>query len=262
MRLAILTPQRKESILLVNHLASMGMAPDLLILHRPGTGVPRKADWRHVLKSFVKRRFLFFLDSERIRRVRNSNLALAAGLIDDYAKQRGLSVETVNGVRQVEVADVNAAETVQEVRDSNIDVLFIWGIPIVRGPLLKAVHSMVVNAHSSILPEYRGSRSEFWQFHNRDFGNCGITLHRVDTGVDTGEVLMQVPARESDLVNPEILHAWNVIRVIQSFPLLLKQIQEGSLQPIDQSMMSKSRTKTYRIKDVKIDNQRKVYLGK
>lgn len=261
MRIAILTPRRRESILLVNHLASMGMAPDLLIFHRPVSGGQGKGDWTKRLKAFVKRRLLFFRDSERIRRIREKNLSESVRLIEDFADRNGLSVETVNGVVPFEVADVNSGETVRAIRDGNIDLLFIWGIPIVKEPLLKAVHSMVVNAHSSILPEYRGSRSEFWQFHNRDFANCGITLHRVDTGVDTGEVLMQVPAKESDLVNPEVLHGWNVLRVIESLPLLLKQIEGGGLQPLAQSAMTRPRTKTYRIRDIRIEHQKRVYLG-
>jgi folate-dependent phosphoribosylglycinamide formyltransferase PurN len=262
MRFAILTPLRKESILLVNHLVSKGLSPDLLLFYRPHTGVRLQAVRWQNFKAFLKRSIFFFLDSERIRRVRNANLARAGRLIDEFAERCGLSSETLNGIDHIEVDDVNGIATVNAIRESDIDVLFIWGIPIVTDPVLKAVRMMVINAHSSVLPEYRGSRSEFWQFHNQEFDNCGITLHRVDKNVDTGDILMQVRARMSDLINPEVLHAWNVVRVIEALPLLLNDIRGGFLKPIDQSTLGSPKTKTYRIRDIGIENQKRVYLGK
>lgn len=262
MRLAILTPRRKESILLVNHLVRNGFKPDLLIFHRPDRASPKGPFSFQSMKTTVKRRLFFFLESERIRRIRASNHEEAGRLIGRFAKEKGLSMVSTKGIaRQMEVADVNGEQVIRALKDAGTDILFIWGIPVVKEQVLNAVESVTINAHSSILPEYRGSRSEFWQFHNRDFSNCGITLHRVDTGVDTGAVLMQVHANSSELVNPEVLHAWNVIRVVESLPVLLGRLRDGVAMPVEQSALGKPRTKTYRMRDVRSENLRKVYLG-
>jgi len=45
--------------------------------------------------------------------------------------------------------------------------------------------------HPGICPEYRNAHGCFWALVNRDLARVGMTLLRVDAGVDTGEVLMQ-----------------------------------------------------------------------
>lgn len=45
--------------------------------------------------------------------------------------------------------------------------------------------------HPGICPEYRNAHGCFWALVNRDLGRVGMTLLRVDTGVDTGPILLQ-----------------------------------------------------------------------
>lgn len=44
--------------------------------------------------------------------------------------------------------------------------------------------------HPGICPEYRNAHGCFWALVNRDLDRIGMTLLRVDAGVDTGNVLM------------------------------------------------------------------------
>jgi CheY-like chemotaxis protein len=42
--------------------------------------------------------------------------------------------------------------------------------------------------HPGVTPEYRNSHGCFWALANRDYGRVGMTLLRIDAGVDTGPV--------------------------------------------------------------------------
>ncbi|HZD32187.1 MAG TPA: formyltransferase family protein [Candidatus Angelobacter sp.] len=42
--------------------------------------------------------------------------------------------------------------------------------------------------HPGVCPEYRNAHGCFWALANRDTGNVGMTLLKIDTGVDTGPV--------------------------------------------------------------------------
>ncbi len=42
--------------------------------------------------------------------------------------------------------------------------------------------------HPGICPEYRNAHGCFWALARRDMGNVGMTLLRIDAGVDTGPV--------------------------------------------------------------------------
>jgi folate-dependent phosphoribosylglycinamide formyltransferase PurN len=45
--------------------------------------------------------------------------------------------------------------------------------------------------HPGICPEYRNSHGCFWALANRDLDRVGMTLLKIDSGVDTGPVLLQ-----------------------------------------------------------------------
>ena len=45
--------------------------------------------------------------------------------------------------------------------------------------------------HPGICPEYRNAHGCFWALAQRDLGRVGMTLLRVDQGIDTGPVFLQ-----------------------------------------------------------------------
>jgi methionyl-tRNA formyltransferase len=48
----------------------------------------------------------------------------------------------------------------------------------------------VLNIHPSSLPRYRGPAPELWAIRNGD-SSIGVTIHRMDEGLDTGPILAQ-----------------------------------------------------------------------
>jgi folate-dependent phosphoribosylglycinamide formyltransferase PurN len=246
--------------MLIRRLVQLGMPPALVLYHQKAE-VSGKDRIIKPLKASIKSILFRGSISERIRRVRLSYERDAKFLLDDYAQRNGLSWE-MSGLNVVHhISQVNHADTAELLKSQDIDVLFIWGIPIIRPNIIGSVKMMVINAHSSILPEYRGAKSEFWQCFNQDFKHAGITLHQVDVGVDTGDILMQVKANPADCINPERLRVSNAIRVIEGLPILLETVKSGSYRRILQSDLSKPKTPTYRVKDVGIEHLSKVYLG-
>ena len=47
-----------------------------------------------------------------------------------------------------------------------------------------------INLHPSALPKYRGPNPYFWQHHEMDLDGA-VTVHFVDEGIDTGDILLQ-----------------------------------------------------------------------
>src|SRR5262245_17570380 len=47
-----------------------------------------------------------------------------------------------------------------------------------------------INLHHSALPKYRGPNPYFWQHHEMDLDGA-VTVHFVDEGIDTGDILLQ-----------------------------------------------------------------------
>ncbi len=48
----------------------------------------------------------------------------------------------------------------------------------------------VINAHSSLLPAYRGANPSYWIIRNQE-KTGGVTIHYIDKGMDSGDILIQ-----------------------------------------------------------------------
>ena len=44
------------------------------------------------------------------------------------------------------------------------------------------------NLHFSLLPNYRGCHTNFYQIRD-GVNNSGVTLHHIDKGIDTGDII-------------------------------------------------------------------------
>ena len=88
--------------------------------------------------------------------------------------------------------------------------------------------------HPGICPEYRNAHGCFWALANRDPGNVGTTLLRIDKGVDTGPVygyfrVSADPAAESHVV---VQHR-AVLEHLDGIRAALLDIESGRARPID-----------------------------
>ena len=63
------------------------------------------------------------------------------------------------------------------------------------------MNSVIINLHVGITPEYRGVHGGYWSIVNKDVENFGVSLHKVDKGIDTGEILWQKTCGISDTDN-------------------------------------------------------------
>jgi methionyl-tRNA formyltransferase len=76
--------------------------------------------------------------------------------------------------------------------DSDIDLgVLAWWPKILKSQLLGAPRKGFVNTHPSLLPHNRGKHYNFWALVEQ--APFGVTLHRVDSGVDTGDIVAQKP---------------------------------------------------------------------
>lgn len=72
--------------------------------------------------------------------------------------------------------------------DVDLGVL-AWWPKIIKSPLLEVPKLGFINTHPSLLPYNRGKHYNFWALVEQT--PFGVTLHRVDSGVDTGEIIAQ-----------------------------------------------------------------------
>jgi hypothetical protein len=88
-----------------------------------------------------------------------------------------------------------SAEAVQALSAGQPELCLLAQSGILPARLLAVPRYGTLNAHPSLLPDYRGLDPIPWALHERRFDRIGATLHLVDAGVDTGPILEQRPYR-------------------------------------------------------------------
>ncbi|MCK0168501.1 hypothetical protein MWU52_13125 [Jannaschia sp. S6380] len=131
-------------------------------------------------------------------------------------------------VREACPSRINDADTVGWLAGVAPRLLISAGAPILRAPILAVPPLGVLNLHSSLLPRYRGTRAEFWQVHNDDLSHAGLTVHFVDAGVDSGDIVLQVPLQTSPSEGPWMMRARNQIAALEALPEAALQVLAGT----------------------------------
>lgn len=105
----------------------------------------------------------------------------------------------------IPVCIFDSAENVMSKLPNDVDLgVLAWWPNILKSPLLEAPRRGFINTHPSLLPYNRGKHYNFWALVEQ--APFGVTLHRVDSGVDTGDIVAQqeIPYDWSD--NGETLY--------------------------------------------------------
>ncbi|UCG15423.1 MAG: polysaccharide deacetylase family protein [Phycisphaerales bacterium] len=80
------------------------------------------------------------------------------------------------------------------------------GAPILEPHLHRIPRHGTINLHKSLLPHYRGQPPGFWELHDQT-DRTGATAHRVDDGIDTGDIIAQAALPVPPYATPEGLAA-------------------------------------------------------
>ena len=150
-----------------------------------------KSRWR-VLRSSAQRDGwgFVFRKAATLALLKARMLARSSGVsLRGYA-----SLPEICRVRRVETVpcpDPNSEEFVARVRQMSVDVIVVAAFSrILKAPLLGVPRLGVVNVHPSLLPKFRGPNPIYWALAQGET-RTGVTLHFMDEGIDSGDVIAQ-----------------------------------------------------------------------
>lgn len=111
-------------------------------------------------------------------------------------------------IESVAVKNSNDLLNVALAIDPSFIILAQFSI-IVKEDLLMKYYDRVVNLHYGKLPEYRGVAPITHALLNKE-KVCGVTLHYVDSGIDTGDIIKQNIFNVTSLTNEEAYKACEI----------------------------------------------------
>jgi len=107
------------------------------------------------------------------------------------------------------------------------DVVLVIGTRIIGKETLAAIGAPLINFHSGINPKYRGQAGGYWALAMGDAANAGVTVHMVDAGVDTGDVLYQARFEATKADN---FITYFYIQAAIARPLAVKAVEDALAQ--------------------------------
>ncbi len=119
--------------------------------------------------------------------IRSGSQARIQQIKDDYQ----LNDSPVDPAKVFRVPSVNSEACLRKLKEINPDVIVVNGTRIITKKILNAVAAPFINTHVGITPAYRGVHGAYWALAQDDRAHCGVTVHLVDAGIDTGNILYQ-----------------------------------------------------------------------
>jgi len=119
------------------------------------------------------------------------------GRIREITSQFRLDDTEIDSSKIIKVNSVNSSETAGVLKDMNPKLVVVSGTRIITEKILQCTSARFVNMHTGVTPQYRGVHGGYWSLVQGDKSACGVTVHLVDSGIDTGSILGQ------SIISPE-----------------------------------------------------------
>ena len=152
----------------------------------------RARRWRVARREIARRGIVPFLDALAFRAY--SRLLLARGVASwnrgELGRLRARYPVSLDEVPTVTVSDPNDPRAQAFIAGLAPDLIIARCKFILKKEVFELARAGAYALHPGICPEYRNAHGCFWALTRRDLDRVGMTLLRIDRGIDTGPVLL------------------------------------------------------------------------
>jgi folate-dependent phosphoribosylglycinamide formyltransferase PurN len=161
---------------------------------------------------------------------------LVVPILSREAKSQAAHVKEIYGLNDSpipedkvrRVSSVNSDRCIEALQTAAPAVVVVAGTRVIAERVLASVEAKFVNVHAGITPSYRGVHGGYWSLVHNDRNNCGVTVHLVDKGIDTGGIVHQAliqPSSADNFTTYPLLQLGEGIRLLR---LAIREIQTGT----------------------------------
>lgn len=128
---------------------------------------------------------------------------------------------------RVEVPHINHPDVIKIIDEHSPDLIAVFGTSLLKGELLEKGRLGIINLHGGLSPEYRGADCTFWALYNQEPEKVGCTIHYINAGIDTGNIIAHV-SPEIKETDDELTLFWRAVRdSTDTFAELLYRMEQG-----------------------------------
>ena len=135
--------------------------------------------------------------------------------------------------------EINNIYVYQQLKEYNPDIIIVFGTNILKGEILTINHK-IINLHLGMSPYFNGSSTNFWPMYQYKYEYVGITIHYIDAGVDTGNIIHQSRAKIKINDTPHTIGNKNILLGVSALKEIISAILNEDIEGINQWEINKN----------------------
>lgn len=137
--------------------------------------------------------------------------------------------QNIDKINITVVNNINFCESVDLLKRLSPDLGIVFGTRKLSADVIDIFQDGLINVHRGISQEYRGVDSGLWAIYHDDYNNIGVTIHKVDKELDTGEIIFQERLQlKKDMQIYQLRYYTTVISTELVIKALYQYISHGS----------------------------------
>jgi methionyl-tRNA formyltransferase len=161
------------------------------------------------------------VDVPPARRVSTNSSRQPGGSFVELARRKGIPC--------FEPTSPNSPDFIRDIRALEPDLFMAAGyMLLLKSEVLGVPRVIAANFHASLLPAYRGKHPVFWALRNGEPW-CGLTIHEMSPGLDTGDIVFQVRVRTREADSVSSLYERIMDASVPLVPTLIDAVASGSV---------------------------------
>jgi len=115
------------------------------------------------------------------------------------------------GMLAFKIKSPNEKKFLEKLGYLNPDIIINQSQCILKKDLLSIPKIGVINRHNALLPKNRGRLSPFWVLY-KDENETGVSIHFVETGIDSGDIIVQrkIPVKKGESFNSLVNRSYKI----------------------------------------------------
>ncbi len=146
-----------------------------------------------------------------------------------------LGLAEAHAIPSISLQNVNSSESLRMLHEHHCDAFVSMSYDqILRHQMFSMPRLGTINCHAGLLPFYRGRSVLNWALIN-DEPEFGVTVHFIDEGIDTGDIILQERLAITDDDDYESLLTRATQACSSVLPRAVRMLAEGTFQRVPQS---------------------------
>ena len=131
---------------------------------------------------------------------------------------------------------INSLKWIEFIKSIKPDIITVMGTSLLGSEIINISKLASINMHTGLSPYYRGSMTNLWPIINKEVELCGVTIHKLSKGIDSGEIVYH---GQPKIDKNDTFATINCKVIIKGTELMIKAITDaikGTLNSYPQNM--------------------------